>query len=441
MIVSPSARRCSRHLTREWAQAGTAFGGRPSPQLGTARPRRAPSASRSRTPSTITSRVGIASTGHRTERPPGPDVPIRPDEASDRTGHQAERTGRTGRTVGHQVFSRYSARSSASSLSISARSTRVPLQLGVGLQHRLGVQPRGVDDILVTEEPSIFSDDRAPTGPPRARRPPGAARGPPGTARSRPGWPPPRRAARAAGVPPGESVTSRQRPGNPPRPTRPRSWCSCETPNLSASRMTMTEALGTSTPTSMTVVATSTSISPAGERRHHRVLLLRGAAGRAAPPTAAPAADPPERLGDVEHGASGRPVARSCGLRLARRGSSPSSSASPIAGTRRRPGGPAAISSREPRSRPVEQCGCSAAGTTCVAIGAAPGGQLGERGDVEVAEHRHRDRARDGRGGHDEHVRAAGPGLARGARRAARRRTGAARRRRPGRGRRTGRCS
>ena len=44
-----------------------------------------------------------------------------------------------------------------------------------------------------------------------------------------------------------------------PRPTRPRSWCSCERPNRSASSTIMTVALGTSTPTSMTVVATSTS--------------------------------------------------------------------------------------------------------------------------------------------------------------------------------------
>ena len=32
-------------------------------------------------------------------------------------------------------------------------------------------------------------------------------------------------------------MTSRHSPGTPPRPTRPRSWCSCETPNRSASRI------------------------------------------------------------------------------------------------------------------------------------------------------------------------------------------------------------
>src|SRR5207245_2026876 len=40
----------------------------------------------------------------------------------------------------------------------------------------------------------------------------------------------------------------------PPRPTRPRSWWSWESPNRSASSTTRTVALGTSTPTSMTVV-------------------------------------------------------------------------------------------------------------------------------------------------------------------------------------------
>ena len=48
-----------------------------------------------------------------------------------------------------------------------------------------------------------------------------------------------------------------------PRPTRPRSWCSADRPNRSAFSTTMTVALGTSTPTSMTVVDTSTSSSPA----------------------------------------------------------------------------------------------------------------------------------------------------------------------------------
>ena len=43
-----------------------------------------------------------------------------------------------------------------------------------------------------------------------------------------------------------------------PRPTRPRSWCSCDRPKRSACSITISDALGTSTPTSITVVATST---------------------------------------------------------------------------------------------------------------------------------------------------------------------------------------
>ena len=48
-----------------------------------------------------------------------------------------------------------------------------------------------------------------------------------------------------------------------PRPTRPRSWCRALRPYRSAFSMTMTVALGTSTPTSMTVVDTSASSRPA----------------------------------------------------------------------------------------------------------------------------------------------------------------------------------
>ena len=47
-----------------------------------------------------------------------------------------------------------------------------------------------------------------------------------------------------------------------PRPTLPRSWWSCESPKRSAFSMTMSAAFGTSTPTSMTVVETSTSRPP-----------------------------------------------------------------------------------------------------------------------------------------------------------------------------------
>ena len=61
----------------------------------------------------------------------------------------------------------------------------------------------------------------------------------------------------------GRLVASRHRLACSPRPMRPRSWCSWLMPNRSASITTITVALGTSTPTSMTVVHTSTSTSPA----------------------------------------------------------------------------------------------------------------------------------------------------------------------------------
>ena len=60
-----------------------------------------------------------------------------------------------------------------------------------------------------------------------------------------------------------------------PRPTRPRSWCSCDRPNRSACSTTITVAFGTSTPTSTTVVETSTSNSPRANARHHAFLLVR----------------------------------------------------------------------------------------------------------------------------------------------------------------------
>ncbi|KAG1390189.1 hypothetical protein G6F59_015287 [Rhizopus arrhizus] len=61
----------------------------------------------------------------------------------------------------------------------------------------------------------------------------------------------------------GAWYSSTQRDTAEPRPTRPRRWCSCARPSRSAFSITISEALGTSTPTSMTVVATSRSISPA----------------------------------------------------------------------------------------------------------------------------------------------------------------------------------
>ena len=51
-------------------------------------------------------------------------------------------------------------------------------------------------------------------------------------------------------------------PGSVPRPMRPRSWWSCESPYRSAASTIITVAFGTSMPTSITLVATSTPASP-----------------------------------------------------------------------------------------------------------------------------------------------------------------------------------
>ncbi len=86
------------------------------------------------------------------------------------------------------------------------------------------------------------------------------------------------------------SLMSTQYASPLPRPTRPRSWCSADRPYRSAFSMTMILAFGTSTPTSMTVVDTSTSSSPALNGVHHGG-LFRGLQ----PPVHQPdAVSPPE---------------------------------------------------------------------------------------------------------------------------------------------------
>ena len=75
---------------------------------------------------------------------------------------------------------------------------------------------------------------------------------------------------------PAASANSRHWEGCSPRPTRPRSWCSWETPKRSAPSITITVALATSIPTSITVVATSTSVSPAAKARIASALSAEG---------------------------------------------------------------------------------------------------------------------------------------------------------------------
>ena len=60
----------------------------------------------------------------------------------------------------------------------------------------------------------------------------------------------------------GDWYSSTQLDAALPRPTRPRNWCNWAKPRRSAFSITINEALGTSTPTSITVVATSRSSSP-----------------------------------------------------------------------------------------------------------------------------------------------------------------------------------
>ena len=168
-----------------------------------------------------------------------------------------------------------------------------------------------------------------------------------------------------------------------PRPTRPRSWCSCESPNRSASSITITEAFGTSTPTSITVVATST---PSSRRR-----------------------EPAHALGPV------------CGLHLAVHEVDRDLLQRPRGEARRlRLGSPRLDGDRALHER-AHDVGLAAglhllddpavavvaldSGTTRGAHRRAAGRQLVEHRHVEVAVQRQRQRARDRRRRHVQHVR------------------------------------
>ncbi len=150
------------------------------------------------------------------------------------------------------------------------------------------------------------------------------------------------------------------------------------TPNRSASRMTIVDAFGTSTPTSMTVVATSTSISPRGERAHDARPSRRSACGRAAPRCACPRAAGSaqhrrEGLGHVRGRAGGGRRARASAAGSV--GGRPSASGPPqrdrSPGTPRTPAAPARAPRRDAPTPAPTHPGFSASGTTCDAIGAA----------------------------------------------------------------------
>ena len=173
----------------------------------------------------------------------------------------------------------------------------------------------------------------------------------------------PRRGGSRAAVAAGISVTSRHTPGADPRPTRPRSWCSCDRPNRSASRITIAVAFGTSTPTSMTVVATSTSSSPRSNARITASFSSAGSLPCSTPEPQARELRPPPASASTSSTASGG--RRSSGSASAASGRRRSSGvlgqlrvAAP-AGTRRRPGArprppraPAATRARTRRAAP-----------------------------------------------------------------------------------------
>ena len=152
----------------------------------------------------------------------------------------------------------------------------------------------------------------------------------------------------------------------------------------SAFSMIIRLAFGTSTPTSMTVVATSRSRSPALERAHHGVLA---AAGHAT--VHEPDADAGQGGGERRGSLLGGLVAHAFGFVDQR--------ADPVRLAPRAAGG-------------VDACHHFVAPCVGQHHGAdrrAAGRQLVDDRDVEVGVGRHRQRARDRRGGHDELVREA----------------------------------
>lgn len=187
-----------------------------------------------------------------------------------------------------------------------------------------------------------------------------------------------------------------------PRPTRPRSWWSWETPKRSASMITMAVAFGTFTPTSMTVVATRTWVSPAAKRRM-TASLSSGCIRPCSTSTPRPWRGPLTSWAAMSRTArGGRFSASSSGDFF------PdffgSSSSSPMRGQTTYAWWPFSTSSRTRSQVRARKWGLSAAGTTWLAMGERPSGELVEDRGLQVAEDGHGDRARDGGGRHDEEV-------------------------------------
>jgi hypothetical protein len=166
-----------------------------------------------------------------------------------------------------------------------------------------------------------------------------------------------------------------------PRPTRPRSWWSCESPNRSACCTTITVALGTSIPTSITVVATSTSTSPAANARITASFSSPGicpwrSASRSSGKTSRAAARTPR----WPSGAPPSPTPPPAG-----RPGTPAAPPAPARGRRRAPSPRSPAAERRPHRL-------------------SAGGTLVEHGEIEVAVERQRERAGDGGGRHHQHV-------------------------------------
>ena len=168
----------------------------------------------------------------------------------------------------------------------------------------------------------------------------------------------------------------------------------------------MTVAFGTSTPTSTTVVATSTSISPATN-----AVITRSRSSTGSRPCNAarrrPASGPSASMGNTSITATGgrwpSPSPSSSGS--SSRSRSDSAPPPPIRGHTTNACRPVATSSRirvhvrASHVRPLTRR------NNCGRDRYPASGQLGQHGRLEVTEHRHRNGPRDRRRGHDEQMR------------------------------------
>ena len=191
--------------------------------------------------------------------------------------------------------------------------------------------------------------------------------------------------ARSRSAPPSGRRSSRQYDCSAPRPTRPRSWCSWARPKRSASWTIMIVAFGTSTPTSITVVATSTSSS----RALKRAISSRRSAGFSRPcmqPTRKPFSSPARSALGLLLGRAGRGRRRLLDQR---------------ADDVRLP------ALREVRSQARVRLGAALVGHPGRHDRLAARRRLRDLAHGEVAVDRERERARDRRRGHVEHVRGA----------------------------------